>query len=71
MVVEMATEDLIRKRLRADITQVELATELGISQRALVYFESGERALPRARTILDYIEGIDAIKARRAAEKAS
>ena len=68
MEVAMATEDLIRTRKRADINQGELATELGISLRAVQYFEAGEMPLPRARSIADYLDGIAAIKARRAAQ---
>lgn len=63
-----ATTEMIRRRVRADITQVELAEELGISRRALQMYEAGQTLMPRARTRDDYLEAIEAIKARRATQ---
>ena len=71
MVVVIDTEALKRLRVRADISPLELAEELGISKRALQYFEAGERPMPRYRDQDDYRLGVEAIKARRAEAKAS
>ena len=70
MVVVTDTEALKRLRVRADISPLELAEELGISKRALQYFEAGVRPMPRYRDQEMYLQAIDAIKARRAAQKA-
>lgn len=71
MVVEANPQRLVRLRVRAAISQAELAAEMGISPRALQYFEAGVRPMARMRDQHDYTAAIDAILARRAAEKAS
>ena len=38
--------DLGKIRKEHDLTQAELAQKVGISQRAVAYYESGERGLP-------------------------
>lgn len=65
MPVETREVELIRQRKRADISQAEVAEFLGISPRAVAYFEAGERALPRERTRADYLDALTAIKTRK------
>lgn len=56
--------DFVRKRIRADISQKEIAAELGIGDRSVWEFENGG-TLAKERTLLDYLEAIETIKARR------
>ncbi|MBI1868829.1 MAG: helix-turn-helix transcriptional regulator [Methylocystis sp.] len=50
----MAAE-LVRARLRAGLSQAELAARMGASQSTIARLESGQ-ALPGAKTLLRYAE---------------
>ena len=70
----MATEHLTvddkirraREAVRPKITQVELATALGITRQGLIDHEYWHKPLPKGLTTADAIEAIERIKARRA-----
>jgi len=47
--------ELIRARLRAGLSQVELAERMGTSQSAIARLESG-RTLPSAKTLIRFAE---------------
>jgi ribosome-binding protein aMBF1 (putative translation factor) len=47
--------ELLRARLRAGLSQVELAERMGTSQSAIARLESG-RTLPSAKTLLRFAE---------------
>lgn len=47
--------ELVRARLRAGLSQAELATRMGTSQSTIVRLESG-RTLPSTKTLLRYAE---------------
>jgi len=51
---EIAAE-LLRARLRAGLSQAELATRMGTSQSAIARLESGQ-TLPSTKTLLRYAE---------------
>jgi predicted transcriptional regulator len=51
---EIATE-LIRARLRAGLSQAELASRMGTSQSAIARLESGQ-TLPSTKTLLRFAE---------------
>lgn len=66
---QMVTDDLLNRRARADVRQIDLAVELGISRRALQDYEAGRCPMPKARTNADYIAAIVAIHMRREAQR--
>jgi predicted transcriptional regulator len=49
------SSELIRARLRAGLSQVELAERMGTSQSAIARLESG-RTLPSAKTLIRFAE---------------
>jgi ribosome-binding protein aMBF1 (putative translation factor) len=51
---EVSTE-LVRARLRAGLSQAELATRMGVSQSLVARMESG-RTLPSTKTLLRFAE---------------
>ena len=50
----MTPEEFQARRQDLELTQIQLAEELGITERAVRYYEKGERRIPRTDRQADY-----------------
>ena len=71
----MSTDEVVRRRKQADITQAELGAELArmtgrrrpVSQKSISLWETGDADLPHMYTPEQCLEAIERIVARRLA----